>query len=75
MRPALPVLVVTAVLGAGSPAGAQPVAPPRYADVIVQDPSVREVVRDALANDAVREGRQRAWMEKQPAWPPTAAMP
>jgi creatinine amidohydrolase len=50
--------------------GREPPAAPRYADVIVKDPAVRDIVRDSTARDAAREARQRAWIEQQPAWPP-----
>ena len=45
---------------------------PRRADVIVQNPTVRGVLVDSSADEAAREARQRAWLAKQPAWPPPA---
>jgi creatinine amidohydrolase/Fe(II)-dependent formamide hydrolase-like protein len=50
-------------------------AVPRYADAIMGSPEIRGIVADATAHDARREARQRAWVEKQPAWPPPAPGP
>jgi creatinine amidohydrolase/Fe(II)-dependent formamide hydrolase-like protein len=50
--------------------GSDAPAVPRYADAVVSSPEIRGIVADAAAQDAAREARQRAWLEKQPAWPP-----
>jgi creatinine amidohydrolase/Fe(II)-dependent formamide hydrolase-like protein len=55
--------------GSGTP------ALPRYADAVIGSPEIRGIVADATVHDARREGRQRAWIEKQPAWPPPVATP
>ena len=49
--------------------------PPRRADVIVRDPLVYGVWRDSADDEAAREARQRAWLAKQPPWPPVPAPP
>jgi creatinine amidohydrolase len=46
---------------------------PRRADAIVQNPISRGIALDSGADEAAREARQRAWLVKQPAWPPAAA--
>jgi creatinine amidohydrolase len=52
--------------------GQEPPPVPRYADTIVGNPVIRGVVLDALAHEQAREARQRAWLARQPAWPPPA---
>jgi creatinine amidohydrolase/Fe(II)-dependent formamide hydrolase-like protein len=55
--------------------GIETPAVPRYADAVIGSPEIRGIVVDATAHDARRENRQRAWIEKQAAWPPPVATP
>jgi creatinine amidohydrolase/Fe(II)-dependent formamide hydrolase-like protein len=50
--------------------GQEPAAGGRIADVLIQDPVFQGVIDDSLAHEAAQEARQRAWLSRQPAWPP-----
>lgn len=48
-------------------------AGPRLADVVVENPLVRNIFADCASAEAARESRQREWLARQPAWPPPAS--
>jgi len=53
--------------------GQEPAAGGRIADVLIQDPVIRGIIDDSLAHEAAQEAHQRAWLARQPAWPPPPA--